>query len=361
MTPDNLIIQSIKLSKALSYTLRSIPRGKDHSDPIEYSCNLPFTHVTVDSNSDCFLCQCDGWLPIPVGKVLDFKTLEELWSSPIAHMLQKDIEQKKFSWCAVSRCGVTDYSINQPSYSIYINIDDSCNLACPSCRRELRMLEQGTEFENKTRDLSRVLEWLEKFEHPIIISLGGSGDALASQLCRDLIKNYHYKPTQTFRITTNGLLLKKVIEKSVIQPAIAVFSISVDAGSAEVYEQVRRPGKWSILIDNLEWLSKNKKNSKVGLSFVLQKTNFRDLPAFIELCKKYNFTGSIQPLNDWGTWNSKPVLNPDAYTIVNGTYLDHDVANPFHSDHADFIQVLNSARKKDYKFINFNPYFNKFK
>jgi hypothetical protein len=81
----------------------------------------------------------------------------------------------------------------------------------------------------------------------------------------------------------------------------------------------------------------------------------------MELCKKYNFTGSIEPLNDWGTWNSKPVLNPDAYTIINGTYLDHDVANPTHSEHANFIQVLNNARKKDYKLINFNPYFNKFK
>jgi len=355
-------IQDIKLSKALSYTLRSMPRGKDYSDPIKYSCNLPFTHVTVDSNLDCFLCQCDGWLPVPVGKVFDFETLEDVWSSPTARMLQIDIDKKKYTWCAVNHCGVTAKDVrNYAPHTLYINIDDSCNLACPSCRRELRMLDQGPEFENKTRGLAHIVKWLEKFEHPIMISLGGTGDALASQLCRDFIKKYCHKVTQTFEITTNGLLLRKVIENSSIRPAVSIFSISVDAGSAEVYEQVRRPGKWSVLIENLEWLSTNKKNSKVRLNFVLQKTNFRDLPAFMELCKKYNFAGSIQSLNDWGTWNSKPVLNPDAYTIVNGTYLDHDVANSTHSDHADFIQVLDSARKKNYKFINFNSYFNKFK
>jgi hypothetical protein len=352
--------QNIKLSKALSYTLRSMSRGKNYHQQIANTCNLPFTHVSVDQNSDCFLCVCEGWLPIPVGKVSDFESLEEVWNSPTAQILQSDIEQRKFSWCAVTRCGIIDKSISNNNYTLAINIDDSCNLACPSCRRELRMLENGTEFDNKQQDLAHIIRWLEQFQHPINISLGGTGDALASQLVRNFIKNYRYKSGQTFTITTNGLLLKKVIEKSSIYPAISAISISVDAGSLEVYEQVRRPGKWAVLIENLQWLSDNQKQIKVNLNFVLQKTNFRDLSAFVSLCKTFNFTGCVQPLNDWGTWNSSSVSNPDEYTLVNGTYLDHDVANTEHPDHADFVQILNSVRKSNYSFLSISPFFNQY-
>ena len=338
-----------------------MPRGKQYDQPILHSCDLPFTHVSIDHNSDCFICHCEGWLPVPVGKVSDFDSIQDVLNSPMAQELQNDVQQKKFSWCAVTHCGIIDRDIVKKHYTLNINIDDSCNLACPSCRRELRMLDQGIEFENKSKDLNRVLSWLEKFSEPITISLGGTGDALASKLIRNLIKNYQYKPGQTFRITTNGLLLEKVIADSAIQPAISIFSVSVDAGSKEVYEQVRRPGKWSVLMDNLEWLAGNQQHSMVHLNFVLQKTNFRDLPAFAELCNRFNFRGNIQPLNDWGTWNTRPVTNPDAYTVANGTFVDHNVADPAHPEYNEFIAVLNDVRKSNFKFLNFNSYFEKFK
>jgi molybdenum cofactor biosynthesis enzyme MoaA len=300
-------------------------------------------------------------LPIPIGNVFDFETFEDVWSSPTARMLQTNIDEKKYTWCAVNHCGVTTKDVrNYAPHTLYINIDDSCNLACPSCRRELRMLDQGPEFENKTRGLAHILKWLEKFEHPIMISLGGTGDALASQLCRDFIKKYQHKVTQTFRITTNGLLLRKVIENSSIRPAISIFSVSVDAGTKEVYEDVRRPGKWSVLLENLSWLSENRGKSLVMLNFVVQNKNFKDLPAFVELCRQFSFEGSIQALNDWGTWNSQPVLNPDAWTLQNGTFLDHNVADVNHPRHAEFVEVLHDVAKQNHKFIKINPYFNQF-
>jgi len=366
MSQDNPTVESvinfsdIKLNTALAYTLRSMPRGKDYDQPINNSCNVPFRHVTVDSNSDCLLCYCDGWLPVSVGQVTDFDTLQDIWTSPIAKMLQNDIQQKKFTWCAVQHCGVINHDVNREHYSLNINIDDSCNLACPSCRRETRMLSQGSEYDKKILHVDRILTWLDKFEHPIRVSFGGNGDALASHIFRNLIKNYRYKFGQTFQITTNGLLLKKVIEDSTIRPAIDVFSVSVDAGTQKVYENVRRPGKWSTLLENLEWLSCNRKNSYVQLNFVVQKNNFRDLPAFVDLCARFQFNGTVTPLNDWGTWNSQPVANPDAWTLANGTYLEHDVTNPEHPEHTDFVTTLHSVRERNLNFISFNPFFEKF-
>jgi hypothetical protein len=327
---------------------------------IDFAHFLGFGIELPIQNSDCFLCHCEGWLPIPVGKVSDFESLEDVWNSPTAKMLQTDIEQKEFSWCAVTHCGILNNNIAKKNYTLAINIDDSCNLACPSCRRELRMLERGEDYDKKIKDVDRIMQWLDKFTHPIMISLGGTGDALASHIFRNLIKNYRYKDGQTFQITTNGLLLKKVISVSSIKDAISNFSVSVDAGTQEVYEDVRRPGKWSVLLENLLWLSENRGKSAVVLKFVVQNKNFKDLPAFVELCRRFSFVGSIQPLYDWGTWNSQPVLNPDAWTLQNGTFLDHDVADVNHPRHAEFVEVLHSVAKQNHKFINMNPYFNQF-
>jgi hypothetical protein len=350
----------VRLSPGLKYTLRSMSRGKDHTTPITNFCNIPKFTITVDSESNCILCGCDGWLPIPVGKVQDFNSIEEVFDSPVAKMLQDDIDQKKFTWCAVKQCGILYGNKNPTDYSLNINIDNSCNLACPSCRRDIIMISSGPEYEQKILDLNRILLWLNDFDKPITIGLGGSGDALASLIIRNFIKTYDYKPNHKFSIATNGLLLKKVLENSKMKDAISQYSVSVDAGTAKTYENVRRPGRWSILLENLLWLAENKEKASVNLNFVIQRDNYRDLPAFVELCEKFNFIGKIQPLNDWGTWNSKPVVNPDAYTIVNGTYLDHDVANPGHPDYDDFIQILSSIKNSDHKFLHIAPYFNQY-
>ena len=144
-----------------------------------------------------------------------------------------------------------------------------------------------------------------------------------------------------------------------IRSAISHWSISIDAGSAEVYEQVRRPGKWKNLIENLEWLVEHHRIDNILLNFVVQKTNFKDLPLFVELVHRLKVNGSIQALDDWGTWNSTSVKNPDAYTIKNGTFVDHNVADPRHADHQDFLKILNQVRLE--KNLNISPYFDKFK
>jgi len=354
-------VSKIMLSPGLEYTLQSMTRGKKYNESIPYSCAMPFYHVSVDHNGDCFLCDCEGWLPIPVGKADEFDSLESIWNSPAAQMLQQDIKEKKYTWCAVEHCGVTQHNIVKHNYQLNIHIDDSCNLACPSCRRDLRMINSGPEFDKKIIYLQKILTWLTNFKRNIVVSLGGTGDPLASQILRPLILNYEPLSTQQFVITTNGLLLKKLMPWSKIKNFVKKYSISIDAASEQVYEHVRRPGKWKNLIENLEWISQNRGNSDIVLNFVVQRDNYQDLPAFVELCGQLNTRGYISPLNDWGTWNSVVVTNPDEYTIKNGCYLDHNVIDAAHPEHQQFIDTLNSIRTGQPRFINISPFFNQFK
>jgi molybdenum cofactor biosynthesis enzyme MoaA len=341
------------LSPGYKHTLNSRPRGRHLTTPIANSCNVPYKTVVIDFNSNCLICGCDGWLPIPVGQVQDFVSLNDVWNSPIAKILQDDIAAKKFTWCAVEHCGIKHKNIHQSRYELLINIDESCNLHCPSCRREPIMHTEGAAFDKKIQDVERILSWLNTFEHPIHIVLSGNGDPLASAIIRPLIKNYKSKSNQTFKLFTNGLLIKKQLQHAGILDAITEFSISVDAGSQSVYEKVRCGGKWSVLLENFDYLASINKNKLTKLNFAVQQNNFQDLDNFVELCRHYDFKASIHSLDNWGTWNTDTVLEPDAWTIKNGTFRQHDVLNCKHPQYQDcktIIQQLIAAKPKGVAF-----------
>lgn len=329
------------LDPAYAYKLRSMPRGS--TTAIKNKCTVPYKNLTIDSNSNCLVCTCDGWLPIPVGKVSDFTSLDDVWNSPIAKLLQKDIDDKKFTWCATDHCGIKHRNILAGKYTILLNIDESCNLYCPSCRRDQIMLTDGEDMENKRQDVIRILSWLEKFSHPIHIVMSGNGDPLASNIIRPLFLSYVPQPLQTFKLFTNGLLIKKQLLNSQLLPNITEYSISVDAGSSEVYERVRCGGRWDILLENFDFLYELKKNHLVTLNFAVQKNNYKDLSNFLDVCNKYSFAANVHQLDDWGTWNSGAVSNPDAWTIKNGTILDHDVLRKTHPEYNECVAVVKSA------------------
>lgn len=342
------------LSPGYKHTLHSLPRGKELTKVINNSCNVPNKTVVVDLNSNCLICGCDGWLPIPVGQVQDFATLEEVWQSPIAKILQNDIADKKFTWCAVEHCGIKNRSIHQSRYELSINIDESCNLHCPSCRRDPIMHFQGTVFDKKIQDVERIMHWLAAFEHPIHIVLSGNGDPLASAIIRTLIKNYQSKPNQTFKLFTNGLLIKKQLHHTSILENITELSISVDAGSESVYEKIRCGGKWDVLMENFDYIAALGKNKMTTLNFAVQQNNFEDLDSFVELCNRYEFKANIHSLENWGTWNTNDVLNPDAWTLKNGTFKQHDVLDNKHPRYQDCKAIVQQLVQRKFKRVAFS-------
>jgi len=334
---------------AYKYTLDHWPRGQEERQPITNSCNRPFKTVEIDMFTNCNLCICTGWLPRPVGKITDFSRLEDIWDNPRAHEIQKDVTDKKFTWCAVEHCGIKHRDNHESKYQIIFAIDDSCNLQCPSCRREKRMYTEGPLYEEKLRAVQHTVDLLNKFDQRAHILFNCSGDPLASYISRPFLQSYVGNEKQTFTLYTNGLLIKKLLPTTGIFPRITEYRISIDAGSKEVYEKVRLGGKWEVLMENFDFLYTFRKTSTtnfgVNLVFVVQKNNFRDISNFVDLCKKYNFNGVLTNLDDWGTWNREPVANPDVWTIKNGTYVEHNVSDPSHPDYSDCRQIVKQARQ----------------
>ena len=333
-------MKTFKLEPSYQYKLDSMPRNGTSNELITNVCTIPYQSLTIDYNSNCFICICDGWLPVPVGKVQDFTSLQDVWDSPIAKQLQQDITDKKFTWCATDHCGIKQQNKLTEKYTLLLNIDESCNLWCPSCRRSQIMHSTGPVVDSKTRDVETVLQWIDNFQYPIHIVLTGNGDPLASTIIRPLINKYTSKPGQTFTLLTNGLLIKKQLVGLPILENITEFSISTDAGTSEVYQQVRRGGQWKILLDNFDFLKSLGKESLVKLNFAVQNKNFRDIPNFIALCNQYNFGASIHQLDDWGTWNSEISETPDKWSLSNGIFSDHNVVDSNHPNNQEYRKII---------------------
>lgn len=307
MDQSNPLIKLVEekrlISEAGKFTLHTTPRGSNFPKPVTNNiCQVPFKSLNINLKGDCFICDCDAWLPIPVGNILDFARLEDVWTNDIAQAIQKDVTDKNFTYCAVKNCEILQGNIRRNRYAISVGIDESCNLACPSCRRAPVNHTSGPVYDITKQRVDHFVNLLQNFHEPMHIVLCSNGDVLSSAIMRPLVLDWHPKANQTIKLFTNGHLMKKLLPDSTIFPNISEFDISVDAGTAEVYSVVRRPGNFNVLLDNLEWLSDNCKDpNAVELQFCLSSMNYTDIVEFAELCKKFKFRGRIKKIENWNT------------------------------------------------------------
>ena len=296
---------------------------------ITNSCNYPHKAASIDVEGNCMVCSCDGWLPISVCNVKEINGLEQIWNNGIAQKIQKDVDDKKFTWCSVDTCGVKTRDRFVDRHYISVNVDESCNLACPSCRKSRIYRTEGKEFLSRESIAKHVLNLINKFDKPIEIMMCGNGDPFASLIYRPLILDMEPKENIRLRLLTNGLLLKKLMPKMKSKRNIKYLDISIDAGDSETYEKVRLGGKWSTLLENLDYVKENV-DCTVTLKFVLQKDNLHSLDNFVALLGKYNFSGNIMPIEDWGTMS-----NFDAQNVFDSSHPDHALLQEKLAKHRD--------------------------
>ena len=297
--------------------------SREPKTDITNRCNITHYTVTIDNQGNCFLCHCDGWLPISVGHIMDFNCLEDVWQNDISRTIQKDIDDKKFTWCSVDVCGIRNSWVWREFYFVSINTDESCNLRCPSCRIGLIKKDKGPEYEKKVKWTTHIIKLLEKFEKPCHVVMSGNGDPLASRVYRPFVLNMNPRKNLSFQFKTNGLLMKKLLPKSQILPQITEYSVSVDAGDSDTYEKVRLGASWEQLIDNLDWLKDiaPKYFASVRLNYCFQNANFHSVVAFADLCKQYNFRGEVKVIENWGTFK-----NFDNENVLNVKHSNHKLA-----------------------------------
>ena len=278
-------------------------------------CNNPWTTVYISNDTDPDLnkrpgdvgmCLCQNWHNSPsLGNLFD-KPLSEIYQDVQATMFRETIKDQTFGYCNTHTCPKYWTMYDVPSIdqeadrikkslptNLSVSIDFNCNLSCASCRNTKTF---STEInESAWNILAKLTEAYKDFQEPTTLSIDGSGDLFTSATWRKYLLSDNIPDCFRFRITTNGNLITKnldLIEN--IKDKISEVTVSLDAGTAETYKEVRG-GNFNLVLDGIKALV-SMGNIKVGTEFVLQKKNYKEVLLYRDLSRelKTNWIGLSQ-------------------------------------------------------------------
>jgi len=318
-------------------------------------CPKPFEYLDihyVNGQFRCYMC-CPTWLPINIGDIQE-KGLKAIWNGELAREVRKSILNESFLYCNPELCPeiqsenlhnkdyiykkeyleylpLTDGIVPHGPRIVYFSEDRTCNLACPSCRKDYISIPQ--------EDIDHILKIREGFLPDLMssvesLNICSSGDPFASQIYRDFLFNLegsHY-PQLIINLNTNGVLLnQEAFERMVkIHSNLGSLYISLDAATKNTYDSIRKGGDWEKVLENIKYLSTQRKRGRLRhlqLDFVVQDSNFHEMPAFVELGTSLGVDKVyFQRISNWGT-----------YSI--NEYKKKNMADPTHPQYQRFLDI----------------------
>jgi MoaA/NifB/PqqE/SkfB family radical SAM enzyme len=314
-------------------------------------CTYPFEMLETTPNGDVYVC-CPSWLPVPIGNV-EQQSAEEIWNSPIAQELRGSILDGSYRYCSKMHCSRISNgwlpTIDSPEAmewmgkpagaplagprQVILSHDQSCNLACPSCRKDFILANK-----EQQESLDRVMD---RFVMPVLqgadsVRITGSGDPFASNHFRRVIKaiNRDDFPRLSIDLHTNGQLWnERAWVELGLSSLVREAEISIDAASPATYAVIRRGGDFNRLLDNLGFVKKLRESGEIKLlavSFVVQSGNFHEMPDFVRLGERFGADLIVfNMIRNWGTYSREE-------------FQSHFIGAKTHPDHAAFLDVLRS-------------------
>jgi len=279
---------------------------------VSKTCGRPFDTILVDKMGSCYACECQSWLPQSVGNLLK-DPMEQILQSAMRGHLQQSVSDGTYRYCNNKLCTYISKNkfphgdLTEGLKQLRLAIDDSCNLSCPSCRKEKIFLYKGGTFRLRMKIMEQVLAFMHRRSDPLLVHIGSDGDPFASILYRTLMKKAPDKDCFSYSLQTNGLLFKQMYPRvrHVIDKANHI-NVSIDGASRHTYETLRRGGDWDKIQHNLQFIGEKKSSGyRFELHMVVQKSNWHEMPAMLELARRVGADEvKFTKLADWGTFDS---------------------------------------------------------
>lgn len=304
-------------------------------------CKAPFFTAEIFESGNVFLC-CPSYTKLEaIGNIFK-QDWDEIWNCPEAQNFREKIKKGDYSDCNTNFCSPNFFPFchevayinpekldieNPKARIIKFSMDKSCNVACTICRDKV--------YCNEPSKVEKLDSKIEEYLLPIlkdaeIVNFTGSGDPFASKHHRNFITRITQEyPHMKFDFHTNGVLCdeRNLTELGVIDK-LSTIQISLHSATKETYDKIVKFGNWERLNKNLEFLTglmdQNKLN-ELQLNFVILSENYKDIPAFIDLCKKYRAKAFL--------WQYRDIHGVYDYDSVN-------ICSPLHRDHKDFVEIM---------------------
>lgn len=314
---------------------------------VPFSCYMLSVDICNTSKIISRVC-CPAWLKPPYSTLKvpapenesGFINLDSIWNSDMMVAFRKSIADGSYSFCNTEICPsyISDdlsplpdrarelieqgvYEMDYPPLRTQANIDQACNLSCPSCRVYPISAPNPKSYQRLKSLLSSGVEG---------VLLNGAGEIFKNQyLLRAMneITKELYPNLKSVTILTNGTLLNKTMWMSLsdsFKSVIKDIYVSVDAASEQTYKKVRVGGNFNRLVDNLMHMGILRKENKIinfSISIVLQKANIHELIDFLKLALQVGASSAaISRIEDWHAHPRQEFLDnmalPDNWKVV---------------------------------------------
>jgi pyruvate-formate lyase-activating enzyme len=322
-------------------------------------CRLPWSYAELHADGGVFVC-CPRYNDRRAIGNFFKQGLEEIWNSQQAVAFRADILSGSFAQCNHRLCpeiagrhlprrdalrGPERQWVEQritrletgPS-AVKMVHDDSCNLACPSCRDRVIVARRDRQAELDRTLHGFMLPFLRDCRYLV---LSGDGDPFASRHYRDILLHTRQShPRMRIGLHTNAVLCdERAWDELGLSGRAAGVEVSVDAARPETYAVTRRGGDWERLLENLGFLARLRAAREIDmlqLSFVVQLTNVRELGEFVALGRRFGADRvAFSLIEHWGRAG-------DA-----AAYRRQRVFDPDHPEHALFLAALADPRLDD--------------
>ena len=232
-----------------------------------------------------------------------------------------------------------ELDISDLPHTINLSYDRSCNLECPSCRKQKIFYNEKNfprQYKQVLKINDKLLKMIHSKPHTVNLNITGSGDPFGSPSFFELMKkiNPRLNPKIELTLQTNGVLWDKqrwAKLKNIHTLKICTI-ISLDAGIKEHYDKVRVGGDWDRLMNNLAFI-KSLDLPWVRLDMCVQKNNYQSIPQFIKIAKQFNFDSYTSRIFNWGTFKDDQ-------------FKEHNIFDIKHPNHKDLLKIIN----KDYHY-----------
>ena len=191
------------------------------------------------------------------------------------------------------------------------------------------------------------------------VMLNCGGELFVSKHLKKLVNEIiKVNPDVKFLLITNGLLAsEKTLKDFNLYDKIATLSLSIHAASKKTYEKIVRGGKWDVLQKNLKYISKLKKEGKIKTleyNFVVHSLNFKEMPKFVKMAKKFGATPTFWRFRKWS--NEHFCASKMNKT---GEYEKYSVWEKDHKDYRKFLKVMKKLKRMNVKILFYDPLFQK--
>lgn len=322
-------------------------------------CTRPFLEIDVLERST-HLC-CASWLNLSIGDMSDASNWQDIWNSHNAERIRASIHDGSYRHCNKTVCPWMQASklpskdevaalspgldpvikgmetrLQAGPERINLAYDRTCNLSCPSCRKETFAADTATR-DRFARLQKRIILPMLKDAKTVFIT--GSGDPFASKNFRQLIDSLGAEqyPDLRFIVMTNGMLFtrREWDRFPALHNRVQSLRISIDGATKTTHELLRRGSNWEVMQENLTFAAELLHQGfidELHLAYTVQAENYREMGDAVDLAVKLNATYIyFGRITNWGTFSP-------------AEYRAKAIFQPGHPEHTAFLESMRDPR-----------------